>query len=51
MLTASLMTSFQARAATSPKAEVARVSICLTTAWGMSRKDLGGSIFLAMETL
>lgn len=45
------MTSFHASAATSPKPDVARVSICLTTAVGMSLRDFGGVIFFAINAL
>ncbi len=44
-----LTNSFQARAATKPKPEVARVIICLTTARGNSLEDSGTAIFLAMK--
>lgn len=47
--TDSLMTLFQARAATRPKPLVARVSICLMIARGSSLDDLGTVIFLAIE--
>ncbi len=49
--TASLITLFQARAATRPKPEVARVSICLTTAWGRSLGVFGTSIFLGIDLI
>jgi len=43
--TVSLITLFQARAATKPKPEVARTLICLITAKGISLLDLGVVIF------
>lgn len=49
MSTVSLMTLFQARAATKPKPEVARMVICLMTVLGSSLGDLGVRIFLAMR--
>lgn len=45
----SLTTSFQARAATSPKAEVARESICSIIDMGSSLMLLGALIFLAIS--
>lgn len=47
-LTNSLTTSFQARAATRPKPEVARVSIWVMTDWGRLLRLSGGVSFLAM---
>ncbi len=44
--TSSLMTSFQARAATRPKPEVVRVTSCLIMVMGRSLASLGGRIFL-----
>lgn len=49
--TVSLITLFQARAATKPKPEVARAVICLITALGSCLTDSGGVIFLAMGLL
>ena len=43
--TVSLITLFQARAATKPKPEVARTLICLITARGISLVDLRVCVF------
>lgn len=47
VLMVSLTSSFQARAATRPKPDVAKESICLTRASGRSFGFWGTSIFVA----